>query len=72
LTRTGRTANSGHLAVLAGIDAAGNPVVNDPAAPSDDTVKRTYHRTALERLWLETSGGTAYLIYPLGHAAPAL
>jgi Peptidase_C39 like family len=64
--------SNGHLAVLAGFNAAGDPVVNDPAAPSDDTVQRTYLRSELERLWLETSGGTAYLIYPPGHAVPAL
>jgi Peptidase_C39 like family len=64
--------SNGHLAVLAGFDAAGNPVVNDPAAPSDDTVQRTYLRSELERLWLETSGGTAYLIYPQGRAVPVL
>jgi Peptidase_C39 like family len=64
--------SNGHLAVLAGFDAAGNPVVNDPAAPSDDTVQRMYLRSELERLWLETSGGTAYLIHPPGHAVPAL
>jgi hypothetical protein len=54
----------GHLAVLVGFDADGNPVVNDPAAASDDEVQRTYLREEFEPLWLDYSGGVAYLIYP--------
>lgn len=65
-------ASSGHLAVLAGFDARGNPVVNDPAAPSNETVQRTYSRAELERLWLRGSGGTVYLIYPVGREVPRL
>ena len=62
--------SNGHLAVLVGFDAVGNPVVNDPAAAIDSEVQRTYNRAQLETLWLETSGGTAYLIYPPGWAVP--
>jgi hypothetical protein len=61
----------GHLAVLIGFDAAGNPIVNDPAAPGNGTVRRTYNRAQLETLWLEHSGGTVYLIYPPGRTVPA-
>jgi hypothetical protein len=64
--------SSGHLAVLVGFDSAGNPIVNDPAAPSNDTVRRTYLRSELESLWLKNSGGTVYLIYPPGHAVGRL
>jgi Peptidase_C39 like family len=64
--------SDGHLAVLVGFDAAGNPVVNDPAAASDDTVRRVYDRAELESLWLEHSGGTVYLIYPPGWSVPEL
>ncbi len=64
--------SDGHLAVLAGFDAVGNPIVNDPAAPSDDSVQRTYLREELESLWLEHSGGTAYLIHPPGWPVPEL
>ena len=66
------SSSNGHLAVLVGFDAAGNPIVNDPAAANDAAVQRTYVRAELERLWLERSGGTVYLIYPPGHAVPAL
>src|SRR5688572_27238011 len=57
---------NGHLFVLVGFDAAGNPIVNDPASPTDAAVQRTYMRAELETLWLEASGGTVYLIYPRG------
>jgi hypothetical protein len=40
--------------------------VNDPAASTDADVQRTYIRAELERLWLEHSGGTVYIIYPQG------
>jgi hypothetical protein len=60
----------GHLAVVVGFDAAGDPIVNDPAAPSDSTVRRTYRRSELERLWLRHSGGTVYLIHPRGLRTP--
>ena len=62
--------SNGHLAVLVGFDAAGNPVVNDPAAASDGEVQRTYSREELETLWLRHSGGTVYAIYPSGWAVP--
>ena len=64
--------SSGHLTVLVGFDAAGNPIVNDPAAASDGDVQRVYQRAQLEALWLTSSGGTVYLIYPAGHPVPSL
>jgi hypothetical protein len=56
--------SNGHLLVLTGFDAQGNPVVNDPAAPSDASVKRTYPRAVFERLWLNHAGGMAYVMAP--------
>jgi hypothetical protein len=56
--------SSGHLLVIVGFDQDGNPIVNDPAAASDDQVQRTYLRNEFEALWLSESGGTVYLIYP--------
>lgn len=64
--------SNGHLAVIVGFDAAGNPIVNDPASASDPEVQHVYLRAEFESLWLEHSGGTAYLIYPTGHAVPNL
>jgi hypothetical protein len=56
--------SNGHLAVLAGFDRAGDPVLYDPAAPRDSAVRRTYPRAQLEALWLSHSGGAAYVIAP--------
>ena len=64
--------SGGHLAVIVGFDAAGNPIINDPAWPSDPEVQHTYQRAEFESVWLEHSGGTVYLIYPTGHAVPNL
>ncbi len=58
--------SDGHLALLVGFDASGNPIVNDPASSTDADVQRTYNRAELERLWLQHSGGTVYVIYPQG------
>ncbi len=63
-------ASSGHLMVLVGFDKAGNPVLNDPAAPSNETVRRSYPRASFERLWQEHSGGTVYVMAPAGKALP--
>ena len=70
LTGAPIAASNGHLMVLVGFDAGGNPVVNDPAAATNEAVQRTYRRGELEKLWLQGSGGTAYLIYPAGRAVP--
>jgi len=56
--------SAGHLMVLIGFDAQGNPVLNDPAAKSDAQVQRTYPRDVFERLWLTHSGGMAYVLAP--------
>jgi hypothetical protein len=62
---------NGHLVVIAGFDAAGNPIVYDPAAWSDATVRRVYDRAQFERVWLRGSGGTVYVIHPPDVALPA-
>jgi hypothetical protein len=64
LTGAAVSSSSGHLSVIVGFDPQGNPIVNDPAAASDDDVQRTYLRSELEPLWLKASGGTVYLIKP--------
>lgn len=72
LTGSSVASTNGHLLVLVGFDASGNPIINDPAAPSDADVQRTYLRSEFEPLWLQSSGGTVYLIYPQGMAVPAV
>ena len=54
----------GHLVVIVGFDAAGNPIVNDPAAWSNATVRRVYDRAQFERAWLGGSAGIVYVIHP--------
>jgi hypothetical protein len=61
--------SDGHLGVLVGFDANGDPVINDPAG-KDDAIRRTYRRAELENVWLTHSGGTAYLVYPPGWSTP--
>jgi len=71
---TGSTVPStnGHLLVLVGFDSAGNPIINDPAASTDAGVTVTYLRSEFEPLWLQSSGGTVYLMYPAGMTVPAV
>ena len=64
------TFSDGHLMVLVGFDAGGNPVLNDPAAPTDAGVRRSYPRAAFERQWLTHSGGLSYVIAPPGVKLP--
>lgn len=65
------SASAGHLVVLSGFTSAGNPVVMDPAAASDATVRHTYDRAQFERAWLGGSGGTAYVLRDAAHPLPA-
>jgi hypothetical protein len=55
---------SGHLVVIVGFDASGRPIVNDPAAWTNATVRRVYERAQFERVWLRGSSGTVYVIHP--------
>jgi hypothetical protein len=61
---------SGHLLVIVGFDAQGNPVVNDPAATSDAAVQRTYDRAQFERAWQKSTGGIVYVIHPASVPLP--
>ncbi|KAA1421409.1 peptidase C39 family protein [Nocardioides humilatus] len=63
--------SDGHLLVIVGVRDNGNVVVNDPASDSRRHVRRTYDRAQFERLWLEASGGLAYVITDAGHPLPA-
>jgi hypothetical protein len=73
LTGADIASTNGHLLVLVGFDELGNPIVNDPASPSDgEAVQHTYLRSEFEPLWLQASGGTVYLIYPAGHMVPSI
>jgi hypothetical protein len=56
-------ATDGHLVVIRGFTDAGDVLTNDPAAPTERTVRRTYDRAAFERAWLDGSGGLVYVIH---------
>ena len=72
LTNSGVDSTNGHLLVLVGFDAVGNLIINDPASPTNEAVRRTYLRAEFEPLWLQSSGGTVYLIYPSSTLVPVL
>lgn len=57
-------ASRGHLVVLRGFTAEGDPIVNDPAAPDETQVRTIFPRASFEQAWLGHSGGIAYLIEP--------
>lgn len=61
---------AGHLVVVTGFAADGSPIVNDPAAESNATVRRIYDRQQFERAWIGGSGGVVYVISPPGKALP--
>src|SRR5690606_3573671 len=65
------SSSNGHLLVVVGFTATGDVIVNDPAAASNDGVRRVYPRAQLERAWLQASGGTAYVIRDAAHPLPA-
>ncbi|MET8066103.1 peptidase C39 family protein [Micromonospora sp. NPDC005686] len=54
----------GHLMVLAGFTADGDPVLNDPYAPDDERVRRVVPRAPFESAWQVGSGGVAYVLRP--------
>ncbi|MGW5671230.1 peptidase C39 family protein [Micromonospora sp. NPDC003776] len=54
----------GHLMVLVGFTADGDPVLNDPYAPDDESVRRTVPRAAFEAAWQGGSGGVTYVVRP--------
>ena len=60
----------GHLLVVCGFTDTGDVVVNDPAAPTERSVRRTYARSELERAWLDGSGGLVYVMHDDAHPLP--
>ncbi|MGJ9411545.1 peptidase C39 family protein [Aeromicrobium sp. CF4.19] len=64
------SSTNGHLLVVRGFTADGRVIVNDPAGPSNTSVRRVYSRTQLERAWLKGSGGVTYVMRPKGKALP--
>jgi hypothetical protein len=71
LTGAPISATAGHLVVIAGFTSTGDVVVNDPAAPTNATVRRVYDRGQFERAWLRKSSGTVYVVRNAPHPLPA-
>jgi peptidase C39-like protein len=55
---------NGHLMVIVGFTAEGDPIVNDPASPDDASVRHVYDRAQFEDAWMTASGGIVYVIHP--------
>ena len=64
------SASNGHLLVIVGFTDDGDVVVNDPAAPHQGGVRRTYDRGQFEDAWIPTSGGVVYVIADEAHPLP--
>ena len=69
------SSTNGHLLVVVGFTQEGDVVVNDPAAPSNSSVRRTYDRGQFENAWLKRgpaggSGGVGYVIHDRAHPLP--
>lgn len=65
---------NGHLMVLVGFTADGDPVMNDPAShliADDKQVRVTYRREQFENVWVPHSGGTVYLNHPAAVRLPS-
>ena len=54
---------AGHLMMLAGFTANGDPIVHDPAR--DDGYSYVYSKSDLSHSWFD-KGGVAYTFYPAG------
>ena len=71
LTGAPISSTAGHLVVISGFTRVGNVVVNDPAAPSNASVRRVYDRGQFERVWQQRSHGTVYVVHDAAHPLPA-
>jgi hypothetical protein len=56
--------------VIRGFTAAGDVIVNDPAAARPRGVRRTYDRGQFENAWIPATGGVVYVMRPEGTPLP--
>ncbi|MFY0408211.1 C39 family peptidase [Solicola sp. PLA-1-18] len=61
---------NGHLMVVVGFTADGDPVLNDPASSSDQAVRNVYTRENFEKVWIGSTGGVSYVYAPPGVRLP--
>jgi len=62
----GIKSTNGHLLVIGGFTASGDPIVYDPASTDDTAVRHVYDREQFEKAWIPASGGIVYLVRPAG------
>lgn len=62
---------NGHLLVLVGFTADGDPILNDPASSSNEAVRHVYTRENFEKVWQESTDGVTYVIHPKDVKLPA-
>jgi hypothetical protein len=61
----------GHLVVLRGFTADGDPILNDPNKASNEAVRVVYTRENFERVWQTSTDGLTYVYHPRDVALPA-
>ncbi|HLT62009.1 MAG TPA: C39 family peptidase [Microlunatus sp.] len=54
----------GHLMVIIGFTADGDPILNDPASNSNEAVRNVYTRKNFERVWQNATDGIVYILRP--------
>lgn len=65
------TSTNGHILVIRGFAANGDVITNDPAVLANGQARKVYPRAAFERVWLNGSAGTVYVIRPPDVRLPA-
>lgn len=55
---------NGHLMVLIGFTAEGDPIFNDPNYSSNDEVRSVYTRQNFEKVWQKATDGVVYIYHP--------
>jgi hypothetical protein len=61
----------GHLVVLVGFTADGDPIINDPNKASNEEVRQVYTRENFERVWQTSTDGVTYVYHPKHVKLPA-
>ena len=62
---------NGHLMVIVGFTADGDPILNDPASNSNANVRSIYTRENFEKVWQGSTGGVSYIYHPSDVPLPA-